>query len=81
MFRVSHMGATVALPFLPFAGVGLEVVSRIERARPSEAPAALARWKRWQAEGFEVTALAGDEGGQVVTLVGLGYRYRPSERL
>ena len=48
-------------------------LERVTRARDF-APA-LARWKALAADGWDVTALAGEDGGQVVELVGLGCRY------
>ena len=48
-------------------------VERVTRAR--DFGPALDRWKVLTREGWDVAALTLDEGGQVVELVGLGFRY------
>lgn len=63
-----------------FAGIApeLELESFLERVPASDAGAALERWRELELEGWDVTALTAEDGGQVLELVGLGCRYRPA---
>jgi hypothetical protein len=65
---------------VPFAGLELELETFLERVPVKQSGAALERWRELEREGWDVTALTYDAGGQVLELVGLGCRYSPAAR-
>lgn len=61
----------------PFGGLNPEQIETfVERVElQGEFVDALDRWRAMRGEGWDVTALTVEDGGQLIALVGLGWRY------